>query len=213
MSNLSQEQLSTSIPRLEERSCPACGSASRTGTLSRENQYELVRCRDCEMLYTHFVQTIQGKVLHYDSLARERTDTTSVLSPAHYGLANQIKSVGLYEQVLQFIVEKAPKGNVNFVDVGCAGGLFLLAAQAIDGYHCGVAPRFNVRGISIDPRERSETERNVECPVVFPAEAAAAWTAWGGCRHPDECAGTRERAVRIAMPTEADTETRRPVAD
>lgn len=178
MSNLSQEQLSTSIPRLEERSCPACGSASRTGTLSRENQYELVRCRDCEMLYTHFVQTIQGKVLHYDSLARERTDTTSVLSPAHYGLANQIKSVGLYERVLQFIVEAVPEGNINFVDAGCAGGLFLLAAQAIDGYHCGVAPRFNVRGISIDPRERSETERNVGCPVVFPDEAAADWVGW-----------------------------------
>ena len=78
MSNLSQAQTSTSAPLLEQRNCPACGSPSRTEPLSRENQYELVRCRDCEMLYTHFVQTIQGKVLHYDSLARERTDTTSV---------------------------------------------------------------------------------------------------------------------------------------
>jgi len=130
------------------------------------------------MLYTHFVQTIQGKVAHYDSLARERTDTTSVLSPAHYGLANQIKSVGLYERVLQFIGKEIPQGNVNFVDVGCAGGLFLLAAQAIDGYHCGVPPRFNVRGISIDPRERGETERSVGCPVAFPDEAAAAWAGW-----------------------------------
>ncbi len=143
-----------------------------------EGNYELVRCRDCRMLYTHFVQSIQGKVAHYDSLARERTDTTSVLSPAHYGLANQIKSVGLYERVLQFIVEEVPEGHINFVDVGCAGGLFLLAAQAIDGYHCGVAPRFNVRGISIDPRERSETERNVGCPVEFPGEAAAEWADW-----------------------------------
>jgi 2-polyprenyl-3-methyl-5-hydroxy-6-metoxy-1,4-benzoquinol methylase len=178
MPPLSQEQLSTSVPPLEERSCPACGSPSRTATLSRENKYQLVRCRDCRMLYTHFVQSLQGKVLHYDSLARERTDTTSVLSPAHYGLANQIKSVGLYERVLQFIVQTAPEGHINFVDVGCAGGLFLLAAQAIDGYHCGVAPRFNVRGISIDPRERSETLRNVGCPVAFPDEAAAAWAAW-----------------------------------
>ena len=178
MPNLSQEQLSTSIPPLEERNCPACGSASCTATLSREGKYELVRCRDCGMLYTHFVQSITGKVLHYDSLARERTDTTSVLSPAHYGLANQIKSLGLYERVLQFIVAKVPEGHINFVDVGCAGGLFLLAAQAIDGYHCGVAPRFNVRGISIDPRERSETERNVGCPVAYPDEAAADWAGW-----------------------------------
>jgi 2-polyprenyl-3-methyl-5-hydroxy-6-metoxy-1,4-benzoquinol methylase len=130
------------------------------------------------MLFTHTVQTIEGKILHYDALARERVDTTSGLSPAHYGLANQIKSVGLYEIVLQFIVDSIPDGNVNFVDVGCAGGLFLLAAQAIDGYHCGVPPRFNVRGISIDPRERSETERNVGCPVVFPDDAASAWAGW-----------------------------------
>jgi 2-polyprenyl-3-methyl-5-hydroxy-6-metoxy-1,4-benzoquinol methylase len=174
--NLTQSVNST-LP-LEERACPACGSPSHTEPLSRENDYELVRCRDCGMLFTHMVQTIEGKILHYDKLARERVDTTSGLSPAHYGLANQIKSVGLYELVLQFIVEVIPEGNVNFVDVGCAGGLFLLAAQAIDGYHCGVPPRFNVRGISIDPRERSETERNVGCPVLFPEEAASAWAGW-----------------------------------
>ena len=79
---------------------------------------------------------------------------------------------------MQHVGEQIPKGNINVVDVGCAGGLFLLAAQAIDGYHCGVAPRFNVRGISIDPRERSETERNVGCPVLFPDEAAETWAGW-----------------------------------
>ena len=130
------------------------------------------------MLYTRCVQTVEAKIAHYDALANERTDTTSVLSPAHYGLANQIKSVGLYEGVLQFIVQNLPRGEINFLDVGCAGGLFLLAAQSIDGYHCGVPPRFQVRGISIDPRERSETERNVGCPVLFPNEAEEAWTGW-----------------------------------
>jgi 2-polyprenyl-3-methyl-5-hydroxy-6-metoxy-1,4-benzoquinol methylase len=130
------------------------------------------------MLFTHTVQTVEGKIQHYEKLANERVDTTSGLSPAHYGLANQIKSVGLYELVLQFIAEAIPEGSVNFVDVGCAGGLFLLAAQAIDGYHCGVPPRFKVRGISIDPRERSETERNVGCPVVFPQEAVSEWAGW-----------------------------------
>jgi 2-polyprenyl-3-methyl-5-hydroxy-6-metoxy-1,4-benzoquinol methylase len=178
MSNVGQEQALMTVLPLKERSCPACGSASRTEALSREGNYELVRCRGRRMLYTHSVQTIAGKIQHYDNLALERTDTTSILSPAHYGLANQIKSVGLYERVLQIIVEMAPEGHINFVDVGCAGGLFLLAAQAIDGYHCGVAPRFNVRGISIDPRERSETERNVGCPVAFPDKAAAEWAGW-----------------------------------
>jgi SAM-dependent methyltransferase len=130
------------------------------------------------MLYTHRVRSLAGKIQHYDEMARERMDTTSGLSPAHYGLANQIKSVGLYERVLQFIVKTLPTGNVNFVDVGCAGGLLLLAAQSVDGYNCGVPPRVNVRGISIDPRERSETERSVGCPVLFPDEAAAEWVGW-----------------------------------
>ncbi len=178
MSGMSPAQALTSGPGLEERSCPACGGASRTGTLSHEGEYELVRCRNCRMLYTHRVQSITEKILHYDQLARERVDTTSGLSHAHYGLANQIKSVPLYERVLQFIVKTMPTGNINFVDVGCAGGLFLLAAQSIDGYHCGVAPRFNVRGISIDLRERSETERSVGCAVLFPDEAAAEWADW-----------------------------------
>ena len=178
MSHLSPVQALTSAPPLDERNCPACGSPFRTGTLSREGEYELVRCRDCRMLYTHWVHSIERKILHYDQLARERMDTTSSLSPAHYGLANQIKSVGLYERVLQFIVKTIPTGNVNFVDVGCAGGLFLLAAQSIDGYNCSVPPRFKVRGISIDPRERSETERSVGCPVLFPDEAAARWAGW-----------------------------------
>src|SRR5271170_5422801 len=131
MSQTIQEQ--SSAPPLDERNCPACGSPSRTETLSREAGYELVRCRDCRMLYTYRVQSIAGKILHYDNLAQERVDTTSSLSPAHYGLANQIKSVGLYERVLQFIVKAIPTGNINFVDVGCAGGLFLLAAQSVDG--------------------------------------------------------------------------------
>ena len=177
MSELSQ-RAATSTPPLEERNCPACGSSSRTGPLSREGEYELVRCRDCRMLYTHRVRSIAGKILHYEQMARERVDTTASLSPAHYGLANQIKSVGLYELALQFIVKTIPAGNINFVDVGCAGGLFLLAAQAVDGYNCGVPPRFNVRGISIDPRERGETERSVGCPVRFPDEAAAEWVGW-----------------------------------
>jgi SAM-dependent methyltransferase len=169
---------STPVPPLQERNCPACGSSSRTGPLSSEGTYVLVRCRACRMLYTHSVQSIEGKILHYDKLARERVDTTSGLSPAHYGLANQIKSVPLYERVLQFIVKAIPEGKINFVDVGCAGGLFLLAAQSLDGYHCGVPPRFDVRGVSIDPRERSETERSVGCPVLFPDEAAARWVGW-----------------------------------
>jgi 2-polyprenyl-3-methyl-5-hydroxy-6-metoxy-1,4-benzoquinol methylase len=178
MSNVSPLKAITSAPPLQERDCPACGSSSRAGPLSREGEYELVRCRDCRMLYTHRVHSIAGKILHYNQLARERMDTTSALSPAHYGLANQIKSVPLYERVLQFIVKTISEGKINFVDVGCAGGLLLLAAQAVDGYNCGVPPRFNVRGISIDPRERSETERSVGCPVMFPDEAAAEWAGW-----------------------------------
>jgi SAM-dependent methyltransferase len=146
--------------------------------LSAEKGYELVRCRACGMLYTHSVQTLQAKILYYDSVARERIDSTASLSPAHYGLANQIKSVRLYEKVLQFIAKAKPAVHLNLVDTGCAGGLFLLAAQAIDGYHCNIEPRIRIRGISIDPRERIETERTVGCEVLPPDEAAEKWAEW-----------------------------------
>lgn len=142
MSDLSPQKTLVLAPPLEERSYPACGGLSCTGALSREGEYELIRCPDCWMLYMH---RMQGKILHYDRLARERVDTMSVLSPAHYGLANQIKRVGLYERVPRHIMKTIPFGNINFVGMGCGGGLFLLAAQSIDGFNCGVPPRFNVR--------------------------------------------------------------------
>ena len=182
------------LPQLQQRDCPACGSPSHTEPSPANTSMNSFAVVDCRMLFTHTVQTIEGKILHYDKLALERTDTTSILSPAHYGLANQIKSVGLYERVCNSSSRTIPQGDINFVDVGCAGGLFLLAAQSIDGYHCGVSPRFNVRGISIDPRERSESERNVGCPGRLSRRGCSVVGQLGRCGHADECAGARERS-------------------
>jgi 2-polyprenyl-3-methyl-5-hydroxy-6-metoxy-1,4-benzoquinol methylase len=112
-------------------------------------------------------------------MARQRKDTTISTGPAHYGLANQIKCVRLYDQVLQFVLQKHPTESVHLVDVGCAGGLLLMAAQVLeDSYNIAKAPRFEVRGISMDPREREETHRNVGCPVATPHNAAREWTGW-----------------------------------
>ncbi|MEO8075607.1 MAG: class I SAM-dependent methyltransferase [Acidobacteriota bacterium] len=163
---------------LVERVCPVCESPDRDPQ-SVEGVFSLVRCRACGMIYTHRVRSVEAKTLFYQRLAEERQDTTSHLNPAHYGLANQIKSCRLYDRVLMQIREWCPRGDVHLVDVGCAGGLFLLAAQvADDGYNVGAPPRFKVRGVSIDPREQHDTERNVGCPVEAPARAAAAWPAW-----------------------------------
>jgi SAM-dependent methyltransferase len=131
------------------------------------------------MIYTHHVRSVEAKTLFYQRLAEQRQDTTSCLNPAHYGLANQIKSCRLYDRVLMRIREWWPRGDVHLVDVGCAGGLFLLAAQVVDdGYNVGVPPRFKVRGVSIDPREQRDTAGNVGCPVETPERAAEAWPAW-----------------------------------
>ena len=166
-------------PLLVERLCPVCGSADREGPLSREGEFALVRCRVCRMLYTHAVRSVEAKTAFYQRLAEQREDTTTALNPAHYGLANQIKSCRLYDRVLTSIRDAFPSGDVHLVDVGCAGGLLLLAAQVVeDGYNCGTAPRFKVRGISIDPREQRETERNVGCPVETPERAAEMWAGW-----------------------------------
>jgi 2-polyprenyl-3-methyl-5-hydroxy-6-metoxy-1,4-benzoquinol methylase len=163
---------------LVERLCPVCESPDRA-PLSVEGIFALVRCRRCGMIYTHGVRSVEAKTRYYQRLAEQRQDTTSPLNPAHYGLANQIKSCRLYDRVLMRIRAWHPRGDVHMVDVGCAGGLFLLAAQVVDdGYNIGVAPRFKVRGVSIDPREQRDTEGNVGCPVETPAGAAATWPAW-----------------------------------
>ncbi len=164
---------------LEERNCPVCESANRSGPLSTEENFSLVRCLSCGMLYTHKVRTLPDKVKHYEAMVQQRQDSTSELSPAHYGLANQIKSLRLYDVVLRFICRRFPTGDVHLVDVGCAGGLLLLAAQVIeDSYNCGRPPRFKVRGVAVDPREQLETERNVGCLVATPEQAGKAWVGW-----------------------------------
>jgi 2-polyprenyl-3-methyl-5-hydroxy-6-metoxy-1,4-benzoquinol methylase len=172
------QESSVDADTLTERLCPVCDSADRD-PLSVEGIFSLVRCRVCGMIYTHRVRSVEAKTRYYQRLAEQRQDTTSPLNPAHYGLANQIKSCRLYDRVLMRIRAWCPRGEVHLVDVGCAGGLFLLAAQVVDdGYNIGVAPRFKVRGVSIDPREQRDTERNVGCPVETPARAAATWPAW-----------------------------------
>jgi len=131
------------------------------------------------MLYTHKVRNVQAKVRLYEQMAEQRQDSTRPLQRAHYGLANQIKSLRLYDVVLQLILERFPTGEIRVVDIGCGGGLLLLAAQvAEDGYNCGVAPRVSVRGVSIDDRERQETERNVGCLVATPEQASHEWAGW-----------------------------------
>jgi 2-polyprenyl-3-methyl-5-hydroxy-6-metoxy-1,4-benzoquinol methylase len=163
---------------LVERPCPVCESPDRD-PLSVEGIFSLVRCRACGMIYTHRVRSAEAKALFYQRLAEQRQDTTSALNPSYYGLANQIKSCRLYDRVFMHIRGWRPQGDVHLIDVGCAGGLLLLAAQVVDdGYNVGVAPRFKVRGVSIDPREQRDTERNVGCPVETPARAAAAWPGW-----------------------------------
>lgn len=177
--SLSDQAVFTNTDALETRVCPVCDSPSTKGPLSIEGVFSLVRCRTCGMIYTQQVRSIQSKTLFYEGLARQRLDTTSQLLPAHYGLANQIKAYRLYDLVLTFILESFPRGDVHFVDVGCAGGLLLLAAQvAENSYNCGVPTRFKVRGISIDPREHRETKRNVGCPVETPEQAAIEWSGW-----------------------------------
>lgn len=131
------------------------------------------------MLYTREVRTLAAKIRHYEGMAKLRLDSTAGLAPAHYGLANQIKAVRLYDLAMQFIRACFPRNEVRIVDVGCAGGLFLLGAQvAENAYNCGTPSRFVVRGIAVDPQEKRDTERYVGCPVADPKTAEIEWSGW-----------------------------------
>jgi 2-polyprenyl-3-methyl-5-hydroxy-6-metoxy-1,4-benzoquinol methylase len=164
---------------LVERDCPVCGSSKRSRALSQEADFVLVRCLCCRMLYTHQVRSRSSQIGFYADLAAQRQDSTAAERPPHYSLANQIRSVRLYDAVLRYALSAFPSGDVHLVDIGCAGGLLLLSAQvAEDSYNCGHPPRIHVRGVSIDPNERRETERNVGCPVADPEAAADSWPQW-----------------------------------
>ena len=162
----------------EERVCPVCGSNAYLAE-ARQEAFCLGRCRDCSMLYTRNPPTLTSKLEYYGAMARHRMDSTSAVTEAFSTLANQIKSVPLYSLALSAIRNHFPQGSVNLVDVGCAGGLFLLGTQVVeDAFNIDRAPRFNVRGVAADPLEKKDTEMYAGCPVVMLDQAAEVLTDW-----------------------------------
>ena len=95
-------------------------------------------------------------------------DSRSSLHTAFYTLANQIKSIRLYSNAIHAIRQHYPDGDTNIVDVGCAGGLFLLAVQvAEDAFNLDKPSRFNAIGVAFDPKEKKDTEKYSGCQTFM----------------------------------------------
>jgi 2-polyprenyl-3-methyl-5-hydroxy-6-metoxy-1,4-benzoquinol methylase len=173
---------------------------------SREGDFELFYCQ-CGMLYTRNPLTAASKQSYYDDMARRCQDSRRKLGTAHYTLANQIKSVPLYSQSIREIIAPFSQGDVNVVDLGCAGGLFLLGLQVVeDEFNIDVASRFKVRGVAFDPREKTDTERYAGCPAFMIEEAGEKLRDWADVvtmfnllehvNNPAECLATVRSILR-----------------
>lgn len=162
----------------ESRGCPVCSNSSFR-ILSQEGIFELCCCKNCGMLYTRNPPTIDSKKMFYEAMACRRKDTAGAIGVAHYTLANQIKSIPLYSQALCAIRNHFPNGTVNIVDVGCAGGLFLLGAQVVEnGFNIDKPSRFNVRGVAFESREQRDTERYTGAETFMIEEAGEKLRNW-----------------------------------
>jgi 2-polyprenyl-3-methyl-5-hydroxy-6-metoxy-1,4-benzoquinol methylase len=170
--------MSFEVDDTEERACPLC-SGNNARFESEEGIFRLWRCNSCGMLYTRNPLSFERKLTYFEKGTKLCQDTRNNLGIAHYTLANQIKSVPLYSTALREICKHFPIGLVNIVDVGCAGGLFLLGAQVVeDGFNIDKPPRFKVRGVAFDPREKTDTERFTGCVTFMIDEAAEKLNNW-----------------------------------
>lgn len=162
----------------EIRSCPLCSNGSFK-ILSCEGTFELSRCHNCGMLYTRNPPNAESKKVYYEMMARKRMDSARALGVGYYTLSNQIKSVPLYSQALRAIRDYFPNGTVRIIDVGCAGGLFLLGAQVVeDAFNTDKPSRFDVRGVAFEPMEKRDTETYSGAQVCIIEEAGEKLLNW-----------------------------------
>lgn len=153
-------------PQLEIRSCPLCHRVTGEAA-GREGKFELYRCR-CGMLYTRNPLTINSKRDHYRTLA-----PSSLPAGSYHNLSTQIRSLPLYSQVLQHLRSHLPRqAEIRLVDVGCAGGLFLLAAQVLEH------PGLTARGVAFEPGEKAATEYHTGYPAYMLEEAGEQLAHW-----------------------------------
>jgi 2-polyprenyl-3-methyl-5-hydroxy-6-metoxy-1,4-benzoquinol methylase len=153
--------------QLETRSCPVC-RGNPASLAASEGIFQLYRCR-CGMLYTRNPLTIDSKRDHYRALASSR----GLSIASYHNLSTQIRSLSLYARVLQYLQAYLPRQKeIRLVDVGCAGGLFLLSTQVLEH------PRLIACGLAFEPAEKAATEYHTGYPAYMLEEAGERLADW-----------------------------------
>jgi len=155
---------------LEIRACPLC--QRDTGNLENcEGVYQLYGCQ-CGMVYTRNAPTIESKRARYLAMA----SCQSLPGMSYHNVSTQIRSIPLYSQVLQHLRDYLPRqAEIHLVDVGCAGGLFLLGAQVLE--NPGIT-HIVARGLAFEPAEKAATEYHTGFPAYMLEEAGEKLANW-----------------------------------
>jgi 2-polyprenyl-3-methyl-5-hydroxy-6-metoxy-1,4-benzoquinol methylase len=153
--------------KVEIRSCPVC-QRDAGSLVACEGIFQLFHCQ-CGMVYTRNPPTIKSKKDNYRAMASSRSLPVS----SYHNLSTQVRSLLLYAQVLQHLRDYLPRQDaVHLVDVGCAGGLFLLGAEVL------INPGLKVRGLAFEPGEKLATEYHTGCQAYLLDVASEQLAKW-----------------------------------
>ena len=155
----------------EASKCPGCQTA-RGETIFRETwegvPMEIVVCAKCGLGYSNPRPTEASKLARYEEWSqRERPNA----SEAHYDHSQQLRHFHLYRKVMRLVEARMERGLL--LDVGCAGGLFVVFAGVYASEHnSGVNSRYTAEGAAFDPREAELAKRISGAPVHLISELA-----------------------------------------
>jgi 2-polyprenyl-3-methyl-5-hydroxy-6-metoxy-1,4-benzoquinol methylase len=155
----------------EASKCPGC-QTERGKSIFRETwegvPLEIVVCAECGLGYSNPRPTEASKLARYEEWSqRERPNSTE----AHYDHSQQLRHFYLYRKVMRLIEARMPRGML--LDVGCAGGLFVVFAGVYASEdNSGVNSRYQAEGAAFDPHEAELAKRISGAPVHLISELA-----------------------------------------
>lgn len=156
--------------------CPGCGEAHGE-SIFRETwegvAIEIVECAGCGLGYSNPRPTEASKLARYEEWSQGGRGN---ITEAHYDHGQQLRHFGLYRQVMRLIERRTPRGRI--LDVGCAGGLFVLFANVYASEHnAGIHSRYTAEGGAFDPREAELARKISAAPVHMISELGRLATA------------------------------------
>ncbi len=150
--------------RFEVSSCPACSDSSGDRIFNESLDgvaIDVIICARCGVGYSNPRPTEAYKLRRYKEwTAGQRPWQLET----HYDYRQQLRHFGLYREVMTLIQRHFKSGLI--LDVGCAGGLFLVFAVVLASEHnSGLNSKYKAEGAGFDPGEVELAGRISGAPV------------------------------------------------